>query len=125
MIIIQTAYPCVECKKEIDPTDAYCSGCGTQQPALEGRIVYNIFSRRGNDGPFNMLYGGLILEKDDIQELASDRGFGEKTEYFAASYILTDVKNNNGFSVTSWFPVKDGQLGEDLGPQNIQITSLE
>jgi hypothetical protein len=127
LIIIQTAYPCVNCKEEISPLDAYCSKCGTQQPGLAGKTAYNIFYRPSMDRRFNTLYGGTpILEKADIQELAEDRGFGG-AEYFVGGFEIQSEGeiNPNEFPITIWIPVKNGQLGEDQGPQTIQLTSLE
>ncbi len=126
MIIIQAVYPCVKCGKEIDPLDEHCRFCGTKQPDLSGRTIYNIFYRQGHNGPFNIRYGGSpILDIEDAQQLALQLGTNTDYEYFIGSFKTSDNQAGETYSVLSWIPVSSGQIGPDQGPQKIQITMLE
>jgi hypothetical protein len=123
MIFVKTVYPCVKCKKDISPDERFCKYCGAKQPELEGRVLYNVFYSRSD--VFNMMYGGLIFDIEDIKELASDV-VSPHYNYFVGSYkSSTDSLVGDDLTVLSWIPIINGQLGQDQGPRTIKITNLE
>ena len=123
MIFVETVYPCVKCKREIKPESEYCVHCGAKQPKLEGRVLYNVFS--SHDDAFNMTYGSIILDIEDIKELAKD-AISPHYEFYVGSYKYSDDSLiGDILSVLSWIPIINGQLGQDQGPRTIKITSLE
>lgn len=126
MIIVETAYPCVKCKREIDPQNEHCQYCGAKQPDLKGRVLYNVFYRRIGGKSFNMLIGGIVLEIEDAKEFLKQYGASSLNEYFIGSCIFsTDTINEDKFPVQNWIPFIDGEFGEDQGPQEIKFCSLE
>lgn len=128
MLFIETEYPCrnSECGQWINPGVKHCLHCGTKQ-THEGRTQYNLFSTHRGGKVYNMTYGGgMILDPEDIKDLVARREPSVHYDCFVGAYLPgTSPDDEMTMQILHWFPITDGQLGADLGPQEIKITNLE
>ena len=120
MIILNTVYPCKNCKQEIDPNFKHCPECGaTQDHSSEEH--FNIFKPQLWGGQvYNVVYGATILSWDDIVSLAEEQENG-----FIGSFVPADQDREDYIKIAKWIPVINGQPGLDQGAQVIEITNLE
>ncbi len=133
MISVHTAYPCIKCGKKIGSYDVQCKYCGAKQPDLDTKSIYNIFYRYKGSESFSIRYtGDLILSVEDIRELVENLRMTPDYEYFVGTYDYLQLKasDRSNFRVTSWYPVVNGELGENQideaeGSRLIKITILK